>query len=449
MISVLVAEDNESFRKVLRESLLREDYEVDEARDGREALEKLGRRHYDILVSDVKMPGVDGLELLKSARQADPDTVVILMTAYGTVDLAVEAMKAGALDFLSKPFPVEEFMITVGRAAERNRLLRENQSLKQNLSLHYDAAKIVWKSRGMAEVMELVRKVSQSTSTVLITGESGTGKELVAHAIHAQSPRSARPMVKVSIPVLSEGVLESELFGHEKGSFTGALTRKPGRFELADGGTIFLDEIGDLTPAVQVKLLRVLQEREFERVGGTVPLKVDVRLIVATRSNLRDMVRSGKFREDLYFRLNVVNIVVLPLRERLDDIPPLVDYFLVKYGSVAQCRARAITPEAMELLQAYSWPGNVRELENVIQRALVLAEGEYITPSDLPADVTGGGPGVIIDPVGGGRTGGDGEEKAGILGALKLEKGNRSRAAARLGLRRTTFLYKMKKHGLI
>lgn len=448
MISVLVAEDNESFRKVLREALLRDGFEVEEAHDGLEALDMLARRHYDLLVSDVKMPGASGLELLKSARQADPDTVVILMTAYGTVDMAVEAMKAGALDFLSKPFSVEEFMLTVARAAERNRLLRENQSLRQNLSLHYDAAGIVWKSRGMADVMELVRKVSQSTSTVLITGESGTGKELIAHAVHAQSPRSARSLVKVSIPVLSEGVLESELFGHEKGSFTGALTRKPGRFELADGGTIFLDEIGDLTPAVQVKLLRVLQEREFERVGGTVPLKVDVRLIAATRHNLRDLVRSGGFREDLYFRLNVVNIVVLPLRDRLDDIPPLVDHFLAKYGSVSRTQARTVSPEAMELLQAYSWPGNVRELENVIQRALVLAEGESINPSDLPADVTGempaGGPAVP-----GGRLAGEEAEKAGILEALKQEKGNRSRAAARLGLRRTTFLYKMKKHGLI
>jgi DNA-binding NtrC family response regulator len=448
MISVLVAEDNVSFRKVLREALLRDGFEVEEAGDGREALEMLGRRHYDLLVSDVKMPGADGLELLRSARQADPDTVVILMTAYGTVDMAVEAMKAGALDFLSKPFPVEEFMLTVARAAERNRLLRENQSLKQSLSLHYDAAGIVWKSRAMAGVMDLVRKVAQTPSTVLVTGESGTGKELIAHAVHAQSVRNARAMVKVSIPVLSEGVLESELFGHEKGSFTGALTRKPGRFELADGGTIFLDEIGDLTPAVQVKLLRVLQEREFERVGGTVPLKVDVRLIAATRHNLRDMVKAGKFREDLYFRLNVVNIEVPPLRDRKDDIPPLVDHFLAKYGSSGRVQARSVNPESMELLQAYSWPGNVRELENVIQRALVLAEGESITPFDLPADVTGGASGMGMAPAGG-RQAGEDAEKEGILEALKLEKGNRSRAAARLGLRRTTFLYKMKKHGLI
>ena len=448
MISVLVAEDNESFRKVLREALLREGFEVEEARDGREALDMLGHRHYDLLVSDVKMPGADGIELLKSARQADPDTVVILMTAYGTVDMAVEAMKAGALDFLSKPFSIEEFMLIVARAAERNRLLRENQSLKQNLSLHYDAAGIVWKSSAMAGVMDLVRKVSQSPSTVLITGESGTGKELIAHAVHAQSARSARAMVKVSIPVLSEGVLESELFGHEKGSFTGALTRKPGRFELADGGTIFLDEIGDLTPAVQVKLLRVLQEREFERVGGTVPLKVDVRLIAATRHNLREMVRAGGFREDLYFRLNVVNIEVPPLRDRVDDIFPLVGHFLAKYGSNVHAQAKSVNSEAMELLQAYSWPGNVRELENVIQRALVLAEGESITPFDLPADVTGVGAGMGAAPAGG-RLAGEDAEKGGILEALKLEKGNRSRAAARLGLRRTTFLYKMKKHGLI
>ena len=445
MISVLVAEDNEGFRKVLREALVRDGCEVEEARDGREALEMLGKRHFDLLVSDVKMPGVDGMELLRGVRQADPETMVLLMTAYGTVEMAVEAMKAGALDFLSKPFSVDEFMLTVKRGVERQRLLRENLTLRQSLSVHYDASRIVWKSPAMATVMDLVRKVSQSSSTVLVTGESGTGKELIAHAIHAQSGRGSSPLVKVNISVFSEGVLESELFGHEKGSFTGASARRPGRFELADGGTIFLDEVGDLTPVVQVKLLRVLQEREFERVGGTVPLKVDVRLIAATRHDLRELVRTGKFREDLYFRLNVVNVHVPPLRDRREDIPLLASHFMARYGNEARKMPRSVDPAVMEALMRYPWPGNVRELENVVQRALVLAEGDSIVTADLPADVVMGKPGgaAVVEP----RA--DEAEKAGILEALRLEQGNRSRAAARMGLRRTTFLYKMKKHGLI
>ncbi len=447
MLSVLIAEDNEGFRKVLREALLREGFEVEEARDGDEALARLGARHYDLLVSDVKMPGTDGMELLKKVRQTDPETTVLMMSAYGTVDMAVDAMKIGAIDFMSKPFSVDEFMITIRRSAEKQSLMRENTALRHNLSVHYDAGRIVWKSAAMGEVMALVRKVAQSNSTVLITGESGTGKELFAHAVHSQSSRAAKPLVKVNISVFSEGVLESELFGHEKGAFTGALTRKPGRFELADGGTIFLDEIGDLSPSVQVKLLRVLQEREFERVGGTSPLRVDVRLIAATRHDLRGMVQAGTFREDLYFRLNVVNVRVPPLRERREDIPALAEHFIARYGAGPGRDARRMGEKSLEALQRYSWPGNVRELENVVQRALVLAEGEEIVPDDLPSDVVLGRAPAIE---GFGRTAVDEEaEKTGIMEALRLEKGNRSRAAARLSLRRTTLLYKMKKHGLI
>ena len=444
MASVLIAEDNEGLRKAICEALQREEFEVEATADGEEAMAVLRRRHFDLLVSDVKMPGVDGIELLRRVKQTDPDTSVILMTAYGTVDMAVDAMKAGAFDFLTKPFSVDSLVITVRKALERHRLIRENLSLKQSLSVYYDPAKMLWKSRRMGEVVELIKKVAPTNSTVLIEGDSGTGKELIAHAIHALSPRVNHSLVKVNISVFGEGVLESELFGHEKGAFTGAHARKPGRFEMADGGSLFLDEIGDLSLGVQVKLLRVLQEREFERVGGTVPLKVDVRVIAATRRNLRDLARAGKFREDLFFRLNVVTIKVPLLRERVEDVGLLAQHFVDRYRMDARKEISGISPEAIGMLEAYNWPGNVRELENVIQRALVLAEGSRIEVDDLPADIRLGSAGRAES-----AKAREDAEKADIVKALEQDDGNRSRAAARLGLNRTTLLYKMKKYGLV
>ncbi len=449
MPSILIAEDQEGLRKALREALRRERYDVEVAVDGEEALVALARRHFDLLVADMRMPGASGLDLLKRVKATDPETQVIVMTAFGEVSMAVEAMKAGAFDFIGKPFPggIEEFILIVRKALDRQQLVRENLTLRQNLSAHYDPSGILWKSPRMASVVNLVKKVASTDSTVLIAGESGTGKELVAHAIHNLSTRSSRPLVKASCAVFSEGVLESEIFGHEKGAFTGAHARKPGRFELADGGTLFLDEVNDLSLGVQVKLLRVLQEREFDRVGGTAPVKVDVRLIAATNRDLREMVRKGTFREDLFFRLNVVTVELPPLRERKEDIPDLAQYFIQRYRADSRATVKGITPKAQAMLQEYSWPGNVRELENAVQRALVLTDGEWIEPQDLPADVRldramfAGGAGAAARSR-------EEVEKAGILEALNLERGNRSRAASRLNLNRTTLLYKMKKYGI-
>ncbi len=454
MPSILVTEDNESLRKAIREFFLRERFEVEDVADADAALAALGRRHFDLLVSDVRMPGPGGnragLELLKRVKATDPDTIVIIMTAYSDSDDAVEAIRAGAKEYLKKgeDFSVPVLVAKAKQAFEEQQLQRENKVLRSSLSVHYDPSRILWRSPRMAAVMELSKKVAPTNSTVLIEGDSGTGKELVAHAIHALSPRANRPLVKVHCAVLSEGVLESELFGHEKGSFTGAHTRKQGRFELADGGTIFLDEIGDTPWHIQTKLLRVLQEREFERVGGTVPVKVDVRVIAATKHSLRELARSTKFREDLYFRLNVVNILLPTLRDRPEDIPVLAQFFLERYRSDARKDSRGVSPDAMGLLVKYAWPGNVRELENVIQRALVLSDGEWIEPRDLPADVRLGEDALALGGAELARSREE-QEKAAILEALTLERGNRSRAAARLGLNRTTLLYKMKKYGLI
>ncbi len=448
MSSILIAEDNEGLAKALREQLLRDRHEVELVRDGEEALAVLGRRHFDLMVTDFRMPGATGMQLLKRVKSTDPETVVIIMTAYGDVNMAVEAMKDGAFDFMSKPFTMEVFAITVRKALERQQLVRENLALRQTLSAHYDPSRILWKSPQMGEVMELVRKVAATNSTVLVVGESGTGKELVAHAIHSMSARASKPLVKVNCAVFSEGLLESELFGHEKGAFTGAHARKQGRFELADTGTMFMDEVGDMPPLVQVKLLRVLQEREFERVGGTVPVKVDVRVIAATKYDLRELIRMLKFREDLYFRLNVVTIGIPPLRERTEDVATLAQHFVERFRSDSHKAVKGVSAEALELMLKYPWPGNVRELENVVQRALVLADGEWIEPRDLPADVRLGDEALGI---GGAELAKSREEqeKGAILEALTLERGNRSRAAARLNLNRTTLLYKMKKYGLI
>ncbi len=454
MPSVLIAEDQEGLRKAIREFLLREHYDVEDVPDADAALATLQRRHFDLLVSDVRMPGAGGnragLELLKRVRATDPDTVVILMTAYSDSDDAVEAMRAGAREYLKKgeDFSVPVLIAKIRKALEDQSVLKENTALRHNLSAHYDPSRIIWRGGRMGKVMDLVRKVAPTNSTVLVVGDSGTGKELVAHAIHAHSSRATRPMVKVHCAALSEGVLESELFGHEKGSFTGAHARKAGRFELADSGTLFLDEVGDIPMPVQVKLLRVLQEREFERVGGTSPVKVDVRMIAATKYSLKELARMAKFREDLYFRLNVVNITLPTLRERKEDIPVLAQHFVERFRADARKSVTGIAPEAMTLLQAYPWPGNVRELENVIQRALVLSDGVVIEPRDLPADVRLGDEamGLAGSELARNR---EEQEKTAILDALTLERGNRSRAAARLGLNRTTLLYKMKKYGLI
>jgi len=369
----------ESCKRILEE----EEYEVDTALSGKEALEKMKENPYDIVITDLKMPEIDGMEVLRTFRREYPDAIVIMITGFSTVETAVEAMKLGAFDYIPKPFTPDEVSIIVKKAIEKKSLLLENIYLRQELQEKYGFHNIVGKSKKMQEIYRVVAKVAGTDSTVLIYGQSGTGKELVARAIHFNSPRRERQFVPVDCAVLSENLLESELFGHVRGSFTGAVTTKPGLFEVADGGTVFLDEVGNISLAIQAKLLRVLQEREFTPVGGTKAKKVDIRLIAATNKDLEKMIREETFREDLYYRLNIVPIYLPTLKERQEDIPLLAVHFLKKYAEEMGKTIKGFTPEAMEKLMKYPWPGNVRELENVIERTVVMIDEEMVRVDQL------------------------------------------------------------------
>ena len=381
---ILIAEDEKAQRDLLEGFLKKEGYEVDTASNGREALGKLRENIFDTVLLDYKMPELDGLQTLKEIRGLYPDLSVIMMTAYGTVETAVASMKEGALDYLTKPIDLEELLLKLQKVSERSTLIQENRILKEKLQERLPFHQIVYGSPKMEEVMGLVARVAPSQATVLVRGESGTGKELIANAIHHASTRSSKPLVKVNCSAMAETLLESELFGHEKGSFTGAIQRRVGRFEEADGGTIFLDEIGDLSPTIQVKLLRILQEKEFQRVGSNLTLKADVRVITATHRNLEEAIKKGQFREDLYYRLNVISILLPPLRERKEDVPQLIDFFLKRYSKENQKTVSDVSKEARALLLRYPYPGNVRELENLVERAVVLCRSEVITTEDLP-----------------------------------------------------------------
>jgi len=380
---ILVVDDEmivcESCKRILEE----EEYEVDTALSGKEALEKMKENPYDIVITDLKMPEIDGMEVLRTFRREYPDAIVIMITGFSTVETAVEAMKLGAFDYIPKPFTPDEVSIIVKKAIEKKSLLLENIYLRQELQEKYGFHNIVGKSKKMQEIYRVVAKVAGTDSTVLIYGQSGTGKELVARAIHFNSPRRERQFVPVDCAVLSENLLESELFGHVRGSFTGAVTTKPGLFEVADGGTVFLDEVGNISLAIQAKLLRVLQEREFTPVGGTKAKKVDIRLIAATNKDLEKMIREETFREDLYYRLNIVPIYLPTLKERQEDIPLLAVHFLKKYAEEMGKTIKGFTPEAMEKLMKYPWPGNVRELENVIERTVVMIDEEMVRVDQL------------------------------------------------------------------
>lgn len=380
---ILIADDHKRTSEGLALALEAQGHSTQAVFDGESAIEAVKTLFFDLLVVDIRMPKKSGMEVLEAVKSISPETVVVMMTAYGTIDIAVEAMQKGAADFITKPYTLEQIELKVERALQGRQLRMENEYLRLEQGLRYNLDEIIGESPKMSAVYRTVQTVAPTNSTVLILGESGTGKELVARAIHKNSQRSTGPFIKVNCAALAEGVLESELFGHEKGAFTNAVRQKPGRFEIANGGTLFLDEIGEMPPATQVKLLRVLQEQEFERVGGTKTLHVDVRLIAATNRNLPKQIDEGKFREDLYYRLNVVPIEMPPLRERREDIPLLVAHFLFKYNAETGKKVCEIQPEAMRLLSTYSWPGNVRELENAIERAVVLARGEVITPENL------------------------------------------------------------------
>jgi two-component system response regulator AtoC len=380
---ILIADDHDALRRGLVRGLTEAGHEVEEASNGNAAIERLTDSYFDVVLSDLKMGGSDGLDVLRTTRSLHPTTAVILMTAFGSVNTAVEAMKIGAFDYVQKPFEIEEMEVKIEKALEVRRLKHELEYLRGTQQDIYEFDKIVGSSAALQKVLDIVKKVAKSNTTVLIRGETGTGKELIAGAIHHNSLRAARNFVKVNCAALQENLLESELFGHEKGAFTGADKQRIGRFEQADGGSLFLDEIGDMSPSTQAKILRVLQEHEFERLGGTRTLKVDVRLIAATNRDLSVMVQSGQFREDLYYRLNVVSIEMPPLRERKDDIVPLANSFIRRFAGELKKKIEGLEPEAQKLLMRYNWPGNIRELENAIERAMLLSDGRAIGSDDL------------------------------------------------------------------
>jgi two-component system, NtrC family, response regulator len=448
----IVVIDDEVNAATALETLLQEDgYEVARAHDAPAGLALLEKMAPDIVLTDLRMPGMDGLELLAKVKHIRPETMVLLMTAYGTVKTAVRAMKLGAEDYLAKPIDVEELEVILQRTLEKKRLLEEARVLRERVHQKYKFENLVGESPEMLAAFKTVRQVAPSSSSVLVLGESGTGKELFAQALHQNSPRKDKPFIKVACAALPETLLESELFGHEKGSFTGALYARAGRFEMADGGTLFLDEIGDISPAVQIKLLRFLEEREFERVGSNRTYKVDVRIVCATHRDLTKKLQDGSFREDLYYRLNVIEIHIPPLRERAGDIPVLAHHFLKRYADANGKDVRGISDEALALLLRHQWPGNVRELENAIERAVVLTNDPTLTPEHFPtlrrigvdaATATGGnGLGVSIP----GSTFADIEREA-ILRTLEAVGGSTSRAASLLQISARKIQYKLKEY---
>ena len=446
---ILVVDDDSSHRQMIRAVLAAEGYEIAEAGDGEAAVAAVEERFYDLVLLDVRMPKIGGIDALQKIKEISPGIPIIIMTAFASVDTAVEALKSGAADYLTKPLDIDELKILVEKNLRYSRLEKENVYLKERLKDRFDFSNIIGSGPAMQKLYETMAMVAPSEATVLILGESGTGKELIADAIHQNSPRRDQPFIKVNCAALPETLLESELFGHEKGSFTGATARKRGRFELADKSSIFLDEIAEMSPATQAKILRVLQEKEFEPVGGTRTVKVDTRVIAATNKALEAEIEAERFREDLYYRINVVTLEVPPLRDRREDIPPLADFFLKQYAEKNQRLIKGFTPRALDLLMRHGWPGNVRELENVVERAVIMARGEMISPgefpddirrldADMPADEALYTPGKSLKEV----------EKAMILRTLEETGGNRTHAARILGISRRTLQLKLKEYGV-
>jgi DNA-binding NtrC family response regulator len=447
-LRIVVVDDEPAQRELIGGFLKKQGHEVVLAGSGGEALAHVRDRQVDLVLSDCRMPGMSGSDLLGKIREVNPEIPLLLMTAYGTVETAVQAMKEGAADYLAKPLDLEELLVRLNRVAEQGRLRSEVRQLQQQLVERHRLEGIVGESGRMQEVLALVKRVAPSDATVLIRGESGTGKELIARAIHYNSRRAAGPLVSLNCAALPEQLLESELFGHEKGAFTGAVAQRKGRFEAADGGSIFLDEIGDLSTALQVKLLRVLQERQFERIGGNRTLAVDVRILAATHRDLERAMGDGRFREDLYYRLNVVTIQIPPLRERREDIPLLLDHFLHKFAGKNRRDVAGITAAARDALLKYDYPGNIRELENVIERAVLLCRGRVIDLEDLPAALRPGErPGGKRQPQRLPEVLADIERQA-IDAALEQYHGVQTQAAEALGISERVLRYKMKKYGL-
>jgi len=453
METILIVDDEKNYLVVLEALLSPEGYEIITADNARSALRLIEESDLDLVLTDMKMPGVSGMELLEQCKKINPEVPVIMMTAYGTIEMAVEAMKKHAYDYITKPFQNEELKVTIKKALENYRLIKENRRLSEALSEKHKFSNMIGRSKPMLRIYDLIGKVAYSKASVLITGPSGTGKELIAKAIHYESPRKNRPFISVNCGALTETLLESELFGHEKGAFTGAVALKKGRFELADGGTLFLDEVGEMPPSLQVKLLRVLQEMEFERVGGTRSLRVDVRVLSASNRNLKETVAEGRFREDLFYRLNVIHIEVPPLRERPEDIRLLVNHFIDKYRRTSGEEKIELSPEVWKAFYAYRWPGNVRELENVIERAVVLNSEGVIHQRDLPAEFSEENIELDVDrfipsdvPLQ--ETLEKIEEKL-IRRALKQSGDVQSHAAERLGITKSLIQHKMKKYNIL
>lgn len=448
MTSLLIIDDEPKISGVLSRMLAKDGYEVDWTDNPVQGLEKLSARHFDIILCDLKMPELSGIDVLERAKRISPDTDFVVMTAYASAQTAVESMKKGAVDYLIKPFPIDELKLLIQRIEETKNLKEENQRLKDAIGQKFSFQNIVAESKQMQDVLSRARKVASSNSSVLLRGESGTGKEVLAKAIHNMSSRAKGPLVVVNCGAIPENLMESELFGHVKGSFTGAIETRKGMFETANTGTIFLDEIGEVPVHLQVKLLRVLQEGEVQRVGESTPRKVDVRIIAATNRNLEDAVAQGGFRQDLYYRLNVIPVQIPPLRERRDDIPALIEYFLKRYTPEGQ--SKRLSPDAVNLLMKYEYPGNIRELENAIEHAVVLSESDVIHVSDLPLQIQN-----FEWARGAGVSGGsidhmhlEDVEKRCILSALEKTRYNHTRAAAHLGITRRTLGYRIQKYGL-
>lgn len=449
---ILVMDDEAQDRLRIEEYLVENKYEVLTVGTANEAMNAIRKERFDVFITDCNIPGVDALETSAEVRKINPDMAVIIMTAFGTIETAVKAIRAGAYDYLPKPIDLDQLNMLIGRISERQNLIRENSELKEQLRDRYKFDEIVSTSHKMEELLNLAGRVASSNASVLLLGESGTGKELVAKAIHYHSQRANFPLIKVNCAALPETLLESELFGHEKGAFTGATSRRIGRFEAADKGTIFLDEIGELAHGMQVKLLRVLQEHEFERVGGNQTIKTDVRVIAATNRDIEKAIKENQFREDLYYRLNVISIVIPPLRERREDIPALVDHFSQKYGKENSKQITGISAESRDLLMRYYYPGNVRELENIIERAVVLSKRTVITAADLPIHLQtpkGDDAYSTQELTGSLNETLDTMERGLIINAMKQSGGVQTRAADRLGISERVLRYKLKKYKII
>ncbi len=449
-LQILVIEDGQSQREMLKDFLAKEGHHCQEAENGERGIAAVRAGHFDLILLDYKMPGMDGMAVLKSIKAINPEIDVVIITAYGTIETAVEAMKAGAIDYITKPIEFDELLLLIEHVAERRTLIRENELMRRELQEKgITSDKIIYRSASMRELINMAGRIANSRATVLLQGESGTGKELLARLVHQSGGRSQKPFVAINCGALPETLLESELFGHEKGAFTGAALRRIGRFEEADGGTLFLDEIGEVTQAVQIKLLRFLQERAFQRLGGNLSITADVRVISATNRDLATRVKEGAFREDLFYRLNVVVMSLPPLRDRKEDIPPLIEHFLKKYAQANNKKMEGLTSEAQDVLLKYDYPGNVRELENIVERAVVIAREELLSLEDLPfsdayiqnlGDINAGS-GLLRQTV-------DDLERKMIMSAMAEAGDNQTKAAELLGLNRSLLRYKLKKYAL-